>query len=197
MLKCKVCGFRLADEAAKTADERYLEPHGTKCVQCGAPLPADAKFCYECGTKQESTCSQCGAQREAAPSATSTANNAAPSAGGIKETPLEMFEYEVRGGKYILTGGKDTSLTDIVVPNAVTEISDGAFAGCSSLTYVTIPNSVIKIGIIAFIHCHSLKKVSIKNPNFKKSDIKRVFGDSPSFTEIKIGDRIVKVSDLD
>ena len=403
MLKCKVCGFRLADgmkkcpmcgampgstkagellnaahlpkylcpsckheiigehrycpacmkelsEAAKKADEQ--EPDGTQCVQCGASLPADAKFCHKCGAKQESTCPQCGAtimpnakfcnecgaKQNSLPNAKPTKENGTNVSGGVKETPLDAFEYEVRSGKYILTGVKDNSLTDVVIPrvfselegkvdkdwkwigvfsackklktvtvpnsvtkigehafrdchsltnvtipdsvteigwwaftdchslmnvtipNSVTEIRWGAFIDCYSLTNVTIPNSVTKIGGYAFHDCHSLtnvtipdsvteigcwaftdchsltnvtipnsvieieggafsscnslksitvpksvkiigkdafagynslKNVSFENPNMTKSDIKRVFGDSPSFKEVKIGNKVV------
>ena len=42
------------------------------------------------------------------------------------------------------------SLTDIVIPNSVTSIGDGAFNGCESLTNIVIPNSVTSIGDGAF-----------------------------------------------
>jgi len=338
---CPSCMKELC-EAAKQADEQ--EPGGTQCIQCGAPLPANAKFCHECGAKKECDCPQCGAllqpnakfcsncgaKQNSLPNAKPTKDNAINASGGKKETPLEAFEYEVRNGKYILKGLKDTSLTDVVIPrvfseiwgevdmgyheenritytflsafypyrgklksvaipdtitkigagafcfcsglaniiipnsvteigagafarcsglaniiipnsvveietgtfircesltditipnsvskigdwafafcksstdamipNSVTRIGDYAFAECSSIANITIPNSVTVIGDRAFAQCSSLKNVSIETPNFKKSDIKRGFGDSPSFTEIKIGNRIVKVSDLD
>ena len=87
-------------------------------------------------------------------------------------------------------------LEDIIIPNSVTEILYRAFAACTSLENITIPSSVTKIGYEAFAIC-DLKNVSIENPNFKKSGIKLVFSSSPSFTEIKIGNKIVKVSELD
>src|SRR3954468_16163748 len=30
------------------------------CAGCGADLPADAKFCLQCGTPQRATCASCG-----------------------------------------------------------------------------------------------------------------------------------------
>ena len=83
------------------------------------------------------------------------------------------------------------SLTNVTIPNSVIKIRNDAFQYCSGLTNVTIPASVTKIGRHAFNGCLSLKNVSIENPNFEKSDIARVFGDSPSFTEIKIGNKVV------
>ena len=354
---CPACMKELS-EAAKTVGIKALG--GNSCVQCGVYLPAGAKFCHECGAKQESHCThcgatimpnakfchECGAKQEAAPNAKPTKENGTNVSGGVKETPLDAFEYEVRSGKYILKGVKDTSLTDIMIPrvfseiavkqikigtnefdffsifkdctelksviipntitkivkavffncsslknvtipdsvteigdgafsfcwnltnvtipnsvtkignwafcecrsltninipNSVTEIGELAFSGCHSLTNVTIPDSVTEIGDGAFSRCHSLmnvtipnsvteigwcafssckslksitvpksvkiigkdafagcnslKNVSFENPNMTKSDIKRVFGDSPSFKEVKIGNKVVKLSD--
>ena len=351
---CPSCMKELS-EAAKTVGIKALG--GNSCIKCGVCLPASAKFCHECGAKQESHCTHCGAiimpnakfcnncgaKQNSLLNARPTKDNGTNAFGGKKETPLEVFEYEVRDGKYILKGVKDTSLTDVVIPrvfseiegkvdkdgkwigvfsackklksvtvpnsvtkigkhafrdchsltnvtipdsvteigrsafshcysltnvtipNSVTEIREYAFCDCHSLTNVIIPNSVTKIGKYAFCDCHSLtnvtipdsvteigdrafsrchslmnvtipnsvteigwcafssckslksitipksvkiigenifsncnslKNVSFENPNMTKSDIKRVFGDSPSFTEVKIGNKVVKVSEL-
>ena len=45
------------------------------------------------------------------------------------------------------------------IPNSVTSIGVGAFAGCSSLTSVEIPNSVTSIGEYAFESCRNLKQL--------------------------------------
>ena len=90
-----------------------------------------------------------------------------------------------------------SGLENITIPHSVIRIDREAFRGCSSLTTLVIQSSIITIDDESFFECNSLKSVSIENPNFKKSDIKRVFGSSPSFKEIKIGNNIVKVSELD
>ena len=55
-----------------------------------------------------------------------------------------------------------SSLTSITIPDSVTSIGDGAFSGCSSLTSITIPDSVTEIGNSAFKDCTSLTSVYCK-----------------------------------
>lgn len=57
----------------------------------------------------------------------------------------------------------DAEVTDLVIPEGVTAIRNGAFSFCTGLTSVNIGNSVSTIGDNAFEDCTSLKKVSIGN----------------------------------
>ncbi len=52
---------------------------------------------------------------------------------------------------------------DLIIPNSVTSIGNGAFYGCSGLTSVTIPNSVTSIGSHAFSLCYGLTSITIPN----------------------------------
>ncbi len=54
-------------------------------------------------------------------------------------------------------------VTDLVIPDDITEIKKCAFYGCSGLTSVTIPNSVTEIGYIAFSDCTGLTAVHISD----------------------------------
>ena len=56
-----------------------------------------------------------------------------------------------------------SEVTNLVIPNGVTEIKQYAFCGCSGLTSVTIPNSVTSIGDVAFRGCTGLTSVTIGN----------------------------------
>ncbi len=44
-------------------------------------------------------------------------------------------------------------LTQVIIPNSVTEIGSSAFMSCTGLTEVTIGNSVTTIGGYAFTYC--------------------------------------------
>ena len=63
--------------------------------------------------------------------------------------------------KHIYLG--DTEITDLVIPNSVTEIKDYAFYGCTGLNSVTISSSVTSIGNNAFLYCSGLTSVTIPN----------------------------------
>lgn len=54
---------------------------------------------------------------------------------------------------------KGEEVTDVVIPDDVTEIRPYAFGNCSNLTSISIPNSVKSIGNYAFWGCDSLAKV--------------------------------------
>ncbi len=55
-------------------------------------------------------------------------------------------------------------LKSIIIPNSVTEISDGAFYECYKLSSIEIPKSIEYIGDYAFYYCSDLKKIKINSP---------------------------------
>ena len=54
-------------------------------------------------------------------------------------------------------------VTDLVIPETVSEIKDYAFSGASCLTSLTIPNSVTSIGNRAFQRCYNMTALTIGN----------------------------------
>lgn len=64
--------------------------------------------------------------------------------GGVFSNPLSYARH-----LYL----NDEEITNLIIPDGVTKISDYAFSGCSGLTEVTIPNSVTSIGSVAFYIC--------------------------------------------
>lgn len=57
---------------------------------------------------------------------------------------------------------RETAITSINIPNAVTSIEYGAFLVCNSLSVVTIGSGVTSIGDTAFQNCTSLTSITIK-----------------------------------
>lgn len=54
-------------------------------------------------------------------------------------------------------------ITDVVIPDSVTDIRPSAFRKCSNIKSITIPDSVTFIGWSAFEYCESLKEITIPN----------------------------------
>ena len=55
----------------------------------------------------------------------------------------------------------NTTLQTIVLPNQISKINDGTFLGCTALQNITIPDGVTYIGANAFRYCRNLKNVTI------------------------------------
>ena len=62
------------------------------------------------------------------------------------------------------------SLTSVAIPSSVTSIGSCAFDGCSGLTSVAIPNSVTSIGYFAFRNCTSLADIKLSS-NIKSMSV--------------------------
>lgn len=70
--------------------------------------------------------------------------------------------YIVKEGTRLIINGAfaGSNLTDITIPNTVTDIGAGAFK-YSALTSMIIPNGITKIRGFAFYHCTSLKSINL------------------------------------
>ena len=59
----------------------------------------------------------------------------------------------------------NTEITDLVIPEGVTNIGKYAFYNCDGLTSVTIPSSVTNIGFSAFSGCTGLTSIQVDSNN--------------------------------
>ena len=72
--------------------------------------------------------------------------------------PEAIEGYEVKWiSSYAFSSCKN--ITEITIPDSVTEIGNSAFSGCTSLAEIVIPDSVTGIGEFAFSGCTALLKV--------------------------------------
>ena len=83
------------------------------------------------------------------------------------------------------------SLTQINIPDSVTNIGDGAFNGCYSLTQINIPDSVTSIGSNAFNGCYSLTQINI--PDSVTSIGNYAFNNCRVLTQINIPDSVTSI----
>lgn len=104
----------------------------------------------------------------------------------FESSPLGHYMY---GSKLYLN---NTELTELVIPEDITEIKDNSFAGCSSITKVSIGDNVTSIGNEAFSGCHLLKSINI-------SDKVTIIGNSAfsqctSLVSINLPNRITSIA---
>ena len=74
---------------------------------------------------------------------------------------MKNFEFTSTDTTCQITGVKDNTVTEIIIPDYVTSIGHSAFSRCESLASVTIPDSVTTIGSFAFSSCKSLTSITI------------------------------------
>lgn len=84
-----------------------------------------------------------------------------------------------------------TGVTEIIITEGVTNISDGAFANCTSIVSVTLPDSVTSIGNYSFRGCTGLEAV-ILGDNVDSFGI-GAFLDCTSLAEITIPDKTTSI----
>ena len=83
------------------------------------------------------------------------------------------------------------SITSIVIPNSVTSIGADAFEDCSGLTSIEIPNSVTSIGDWAFYGCTGLTSIEI--PNSVTSIGADAFRNCSGLTSIEIPNSVTSI----
>ena len=74
-----------------------------------------------------------------------------------------------------LYSNENTEITNLIIPNSVTNIGSDAFNGCSSLVSLTFGSGVLSIGNNAFLGCNRIAKV-IWLPNTPPSGYRGVNG---------------------
>jgi hypothetical protein len=87
----------------------------------------------------------------------------------------------------------NTGLTDIKMPNTITNIGNKAFCNCDSLESVQTSNAITNIGSYAFERC--LKLTSLSLPSGVSSIGEYAFNSCTSLTNIKIPSGITEIGD--
>ena len=84
----------------------------------------------------------------------------------------------------------DSSLTNVIIPNTVANIGDGAF-DYTGLTSVTIPDSVVSLGNFAFRNCVGLTNITLGNGITNIPDFE--FDDCISLPSISIPNSVARI----
>ncbi len=110
---------------------------------------------------------------------------------GTLVTELTIPDSVTNIGDFLFDGC--TSLTTVTIPDNVTSIGKYAFRGCTNLTSVTMPDSVTSIGEAAFSHCTKLTSVTI--PDSVTSVDAVAFSGCTSLSSITIPDSVTRIGD--
>ena len=86
-----------------------------------------------------------------------------------------------------------TDITNITIPNSVTDIGDYAFEGCTGLTSIEIPESVVTIGNYAFSGCTALEGIEI--PNSVTAIGNYAFDGCTGLTRIEIPNSVITIGE--
>ena len=107
------------------------------------------------------------------------------------------IDFQIWGGfhsyygpisSWYIYSDENTQITDLTIPNSVTEIHPFTFYGCKNLKSVFIPNSVKEIRLCAFSHCDGLIEIEI--PNSVTTIGNRAFEGCSKLTNINISDGV-------
>ena len=141
------------------------------CMACGAPMETDESICTACGLEQavqqflsrehyQTWNRETAGQREKPERRTLWEEVRA-----LREQ-VEALQRREASAIRVLT--KDDvkrrlrqNQTEFSIPDGITDIAEGAFAGCANLTEITVPDSVRYIGESAFEDCRSLEAISL------------------------------------
>ena len=117
---------------------------------------------------------------------------------GTTEDGLFEYELDLKGAYYgiRITRYKGPDSGEVVIPKTIEGyevkwIGGFAFSDCKNLTEITIPDSVTEIGSFAFYRCTSLSKVQLSNGLTKIDNY--AFYYCTSLTEITIPDSVTEI----
>ena len=113
-------------------------------------------------------------------------------------TDVEKFCREswittfIDGKKHLLVDNKE--ITELVIPESITEILPGTFYQCEFLKDVTISDSVTSIGEYAFFYCTSLERITIPDSVTKIKEF--AFWECSSLASITIPQSVTSIEEV-
>jgi hypothetical protein len=106
---------------------------------------------------------------------------------------MNIMAFKIENG-VLVKYTEENGVTDVVIPDEVTEIGEEAFSRCNNIVSVSISENVQKIGKYAFSFCERLEKVNI--PHGVKIIEISTFYSCKSLKSIDIPDSVTEISDF-
>lgn len=83
------------------------------------------------------------------------------------------------------------AISEVIIPDTITEIPDGAFYNCVGLKSITIPNTIVSIGYEAFGGCVGLNTITM--PNSLTSIGSNAFNGCSGLKSVVLSDNLVEI----
>ena len=109
---------------------------------------------------------------------------------GKKVISLQGEDYpHLSGYNSVLNNCK--AVSEVIIPDTITEIPDGAFYNCVGLKSITIPNTIVSIGYKAFEGCVGLNTITM--PNSLTSIGSNAFYGCSGLKSIVLSDNLIEI----
>ena len=83
------------------------------------------------------------------------------------------------------------AISEVIIPDTITEIPDGAFYNCVGLKSITIPNTIVSIGYEAFGGCAGLNTITM--PNSLTSIGSNAFNGCSGLKSVVLSDNLIEI----
>lgn len=113
--------------------------------------------------------------------------------GSFEDYPDYIDEIETGGSDEQFAALIDNSITEVTIPDDVTNIRNNAFYECTSLTSVTMHDNITNIGIFAFEGCTSLTSVILPSRLPAQGFGRNTFERCHSLTSVRIPDGVTTI----
>lgn len=110
------------------------------------------------------------------------------------EISTDTYTLEIKGSGEMGSlsyGSIREKITQVILPDGLTSISESAFNGFSALKHITIPDTVTEIGSSAFMYCTSLESITLPRNLTKLPD--QIFQNCTVLKEIVIPDSVTTI----
>ena len=74
---------------------------------------------------------------------------------------MELYSSPLSHAHHLFLNNKE--ITDLIIPDDITELKYGVFSGGSNFSTISIPQTVTEIGPYAFYYCSNIKEIVIPN----------------------------------
>lgn len=103
----------------------------------------------------------------------------------------ENPDYDTNDDRYNSVFNNCKAVSEVIIPDTIAEIPDGAFYNCVGLKSITIPNTIVSIGYEAFGGCVGLNTITM--PNSLTSIGSNAFNGCSGLKSVVLSDNLIEI----